>query len=122
MPKITERGYPAAEVSQRLGVSQHSRCAWKRQLAKVVRGDTGEDAEIRQLQRELPQVTEKHDIGKGHRVFGSGGKVRNAFIAAHHDQFQVRSMCRGLHIQPNGFCFAEEPGEPAPRKTLNTRS
>ena len=34
--QITERGYPAAEVSERLGVSQHSLYAWKRQLAKVV--------------------------------------------------------------------------------------
>jgi transposase len=31
--QITERGYPVAEVSQRLGVSQHSMYAWKRQLA-----------------------------------------------------------------------------------------
>ncbi|GGC15928.1 hypothetical protein GCM10011494_38530 [Novosphingobium endophyticum] len=31
--QITERGYPVAEVSQRLGVSQHSLYAWKRQLA-----------------------------------------------------------------------------------------
>jgi transcriptional regulator with XRE-family HTH domain len=37
--QITERGYPVAEVSERLGVSQHSLYAWKRQLAKVVSGD-----------------------------------------------------------------------------------
>lgn len=64
MPQISERGYSVAEVSQRLGVSQHSRYAWKRKLAKVVRGDAGEDAEICQLQRELPQVTEERDIAK----------------------------------------------------------
>ena len=39
--QITERGYPVAEVSQRLGVSQHSLYAWKRQLAKAVSGDAG---------------------------------------------------------------------------------
>ena len=27
--QITERGYPVAEVSQRLGVSQHSLYAWQ---------------------------------------------------------------------------------------------
>lgn len=27
--QITERGYPVAEVSQRLGVSQHSLYAWR---------------------------------------------------------------------------------------------
>ena len=37
--QITERGYPVAEVSQRLGVSQHSLYAWKRQLAQQVSGD-----------------------------------------------------------------------------------
>jgi transposase len=51
--QITERGYPVAEVSERLGVSQHSLYAWKRQLAKVVSGDASKDAEIRQLKREL---------------------------------------------------------------------
>ena len=39
--QITERGYPVAEVSQRLGVSSHSLYAWKRQFAKVMSGDAG---------------------------------------------------------------------------------
>jgi len=47
--QITDRGYPVAEVSQRLGVSQHSLYAWKRQLAGQVSGDADKDAEIRQL-------------------------------------------------------------------------
>ena len=42
--QITERGYPVAEVSQRLGVSPHSLYAWKRQFAKVVSGDDGSPA------------------------------------------------------------------------------
>jgi transposase len=32
--QITERGYPVAEVSKRLGVSQHSLYAWRRKLSK----------------------------------------------------------------------------------------
>lgn len=31
--QITERGYPVAEVSQRLGVSQHSLYEWKKKFA-----------------------------------------------------------------------------------------
>lgn len=62
--QITERGYPVAEVSQRLGVSTHSLYAWKRQFAKVVSGDAGKDAEIRQLKREMARVTEERDILK----------------------------------------------------------
>jgi transposase len=30
--QITERGYPVAEVSQRLGVSQHSLYEWKKKF------------------------------------------------------------------------------------------
>ncbi len=76
--QITERGYPVAEVSERLGVSQHSLYAWKRQLAKVVSGDASKDAEIRQLKRELARVTEERDIlknGPGRRppVWGRNG-------------------------------------------------
>lgn len=62
--QITERGYPVAEVSRRLGVSPHSLYAWKLQFAKVVSGDSGKDAEIRQLKRELARVTEERDILK----------------------------------------------------------
>ncbi|WP_080504548.1 IS3 family transposase [Granulibacter bethesdensis] len=102
--QITERGYRVAEVSQRLGVSAHSLYAWKRQLAQVVSGDVGKDAEIRQLKRELARVTEERDIlKKSHRVFRSGCKVRYAFIAEHRDRFGVRAMCRCLAVQPSGF-------------------
>ncbi len=62
--QITERGYSVAEVSERLGVSQHSLYAWKRQLTKVVSGDASKDAEIRQLKREPARVTEERDILK----------------------------------------------------------
>lgn len=62
--QITERGYQVAEVSQRLGVSPHSLYAWRRRFAKVVPGDAGKEAEIRQLKRELARVTEERDILK----------------------------------------------------------
>lgn len=62
--QVTERGYPVAEVSQRLGVSQHSLYAWKRQLGRQVSGNVSKDAEIRQLKRELARVTEERDILK----------------------------------------------------------
>jgi transposase len=59
--QITDRGYPVAEVSRRLGVSQHSLYAWKRKFSQPS-GDA--DAEIRQLKRELARVTEERDILK----------------------------------------------------------
>jgi len=62
--QITERGYPAKEVSERLGVSTHSLYAWRRKFAKAVSGDTEKDAEIRRLKRELARVSEERDILK----------------------------------------------------------
>ncbi len=64
--QITERGYPVAEVSQRLGVSQHSLYEWRKKFSKPVTG-SGEDdqaAEVRRLKRELARVTEERDPRK----------------------------------------------------------
>jgi len=61
--QITERGYPVAEVSQRLGVSPHSLYAWKKKFSPPSSGDD-KDAEVRQLKRELARVTEERDILK----------------------------------------------------------
>jgi len=61
--QITERGYPVAEVSKRLGVSPHSLYAWKKKFSQPSGGD-GKDTEIRRLKRELNRVTEERDILK----------------------------------------------------------
>jgi transposase len=61
--QITERGYPVAEVSQRLGVSQHSLYEWKKKFSQPA-GSDDSDAEIRRLKRELTRVTEERDILK----------------------------------------------------------
>jgi transposase len=63
--QITERGYPIAEASKRLGVSQHSLYAWKRKFVKSSgTGDDDQAAEIRRLKRELARMTEERDILK----------------------------------------------------------
>jgi transposase len=63
--QITERGYPIADVSERLGVSKHSLYAWKKQFAKASgSGENEQTAEIRRLKRELARVTEERDILK----------------------------------------------------------
>ena len=62
--QITERGYPVSEVSERLGVSKHSLYAWKRKFAKTASGETGKDAGIRLLKRELARVCEGRAILK----------------------------------------------------------
>jgi transposase len=63
--QITERGYRVADVSERLGVSQHSLYAWKKKFSKApAAGGYDKDAEIRHLKRELTRVTEERDILK----------------------------------------------------------
>src|SRR5690606_2648078 len=58
----TERGYPVAEVSQRLGVSQHSLYEWKQKFAASNAKGNDEAEEIRRLKKELARVTEERDI------------------------------------------------------------
>jgi len=62
--QITERGYPVAEVSQRLGVSAHSLYAWRKKYASEASKGGDQSDEIRQLKRELARVTEERDILK----------------------------------------------------------
>ena len=61
--QITERGYPVAEVSKRLGVSPHSLYAWKKKFS-LPSGSDDKDAEVRRLKKELARVTEERDILK----------------------------------------------------------
>nr|WP_102248633.1 IS3 family transposase [Pseudorhizobium pelagicum] len=102
--QITERGYPVAEVSQRLGVSQHSLYEWKKKFG-ASNGKGGDEAdEIRRLKKELARVTEERDIlKKAAGVLRQGCKVKYAFIALHRLSFSVRTMCRLLHVHPSGF-------------------
>lgn len=75
--QITERGYPAKEVSARLGVSTHLLHAWKRKFARAVSGDTEKDAEIRRPKRELARVSEERDIlKKGRAMCAIGPSAR----------------------------------------------
>ncbi|MBG0511091.1 IS3 family transposase [Agrobacterium sp. MOPV5] len=103
--QITERGYPVAEVSQRLGVSQHSLYEWKKKFSSSSGNQASDQSEeIRQLKKELARVTEERDIlKKANRVFRQGCKVKYAFVAQHQQRFSVRMMCRLLRIHPSGF-------------------
>ncbi len=63
--QITERGYPVAEVSKRLGVSLHLLYAWRRKFSKPSGSTDGDPAaEIRRLKKELARVAEERDILK----------------------------------------------------------
>jgi transposase len=65
--QIVERGHPVAEVSSRLGVSQHSLYKWIKQQ-QTPPGQRQEHLtqteEMRRLKAELKRVTEERDILK----------------------------------------------------------
>ena len=69
--QITERGHKLADVSARLGVSQHSLYEWikARRTPPVERqAQLSQADELRRLKAELKRVTEERDILKnGHR-------------------------------------------------------
>jgi transposase len=65
--QITERRYPVAEVSARLGVSQHSLYEWIRKYTQPEPARIeaqSQHAELRRLKAELKRVTEERDILK----------------------------------------------------------
>lgn len=65
--QITERGHKVADVSARLGISQHSLYQWikARQMSPDQRQAQGSQAdEMRRLKAELKRVTEERDILK----------------------------------------------------------
>lgn len=65
--QITERGHKVADVSARLGVSQHSLYQWIKahRVPSVERKAQGSQAdELRRLKAELKRVTEERDILK----------------------------------------------------------
>jgi transposase len=65
--QITEKRYSVAEVSSRLGVSQHSLYEWIKRysLPEAERTEVqSQQAELRRLRAELKRVTEERDILK----------------------------------------------------------
>ena len=65
--QITDRGHKVAEVSARLGVSQHSLYKWIK-THRVPAGErqvhASQAEELRRLKAELKRVTEERDILK----------------------------------------------------------
>lgn len=65
--QITERGHKVAEVSARIGVSQHSLYKWIKAYGLPTAERQANDSqaeELRRLKAELKRVTEERDILK----------------------------------------------------------
>ncbi len=70
--QITETSYPVAEVSQRLGVSQHSFWGSKKKFAASNAKGNDEAEEIRRLKKELARFTEEREILKNRPRISTG--------------------------------------------------
>jgi len=111
--QITERGYRVAEVSERLGISQHSLYSWRKQFGKVASGDAAKDAEIRQLKRDLARMTEERDIQKKPPRISPEMESEIRFRCR-----ASRPVRRPCNVPVPGdpaqrlLCLAEEPAEP----------
>lgn len=99
--QITERGYPVAEVSERLGVSKHSLYAWKRKFAKTASGEADKDAEIRRLKRELARVSEERDILRKPPRISPGMQ----------SEIRVRSRASGAIFHPGDVSLPAHPAK-----------
>ena len=74
--RITGRGYPVGEVSERLGVNPCSLYAWKKTFARASSGEGEKDTEIRRLKKELARVSEERGIPrKGEPVSAIGPRT-----------------------------------------------
>ena len=109
--QITERGYPVAEVSQRLGVSSHSLYAWKRKFS-LPSGSDDKDGEIRRLKRELARVAEERDILKKPPRISPGmqSEIRIRGRASP-PAFGAGDVSVSAHSTEWFLCLAEEPVE-----------
>ena len=65
--QVAERGHPASEVAERLGVSMHSLYAWMKRYG--VPEEERKAEELRRLKAELKRVTEERDILKKAAVY-----------------------------------------------------
>lgn len=119
--QITERGYPVAEVSQRLVESAHSLYEWKKKFATSNAKGNDEAEEIRRLKKELARVTEEQDILKKRPRISPGmqSEVRvhctASFAVLGADD--VPSFARSSEWI---LCLAEEPVEQAGQRGQTT--
>ena len=63
--QVTERGHPASEVAERLGVSMHSLYAWMKRYGVPEEERKAVDSQAEELRR----VTEERDILKKAAVY-----------------------------------------------------
>ncbi|QIL69011.1 IS3 family transposase [Diaphorobacter sp. HDW4B] len=105
--QITERGHKVADVSARLGVSQHSLYQWIKAQGTPAHdrpAQVSQTEELRRLKAELKRVTEERDIlKKGRSVLCQAVRVKYAFIKRHEGEYSIRRLCKVMAVHPSGY-------------------
>lgn len=104
--QVVERGYSAAEVARRLGVSTKSLYDWIKRYGAAEpthQQEAEQSKEIRRLKAELLRVTEERDILKKTTAYFAKEAKKYAFIKIHRLLFSVKAMCRVLKVHRSGF-------------------
>ena len=96
-----------------MGVSDKSLYLWVRLSKEQQSVGSGEApamrVEIARLKAELKRASEERDIlKKGRNVLCQAVRVKCAFMAKHHGQFRLSSMCRVLRVQRSGYCACKD--------------
>jgi transposase len=113
--QITERGHKVADVSARLGVSQHSLYQWSkahRVPAAERQAQGSQTDELRRLKAELKRVTEERDILKN----GPPGSPCPIWI-----ETRGALDCRGADQRPSAFWRRSTPSKNLAQGKLRTR-
>ncbi|WP_394245669.1 IS3 family transposase [Vibrio astriarenae] len=113
---VTERGYSVTEVSDRLGVSQHSIYKWVKAVKPTSRTHSDSELieakkEILRLKGKLRQTEEERDIlKKAAKVLCKPARVKYQFILEYCRTFKIKTMCRVLQIERSGYyAWLHEP-------------
>ena len=115
--QIAERGHRVAEVSARIGVSQHSLYKWIKAYSAPA---TERQAQLSQTERTAAPEGRSaardggaRHLKKGRRVLCQAVRVRYAFIKVHEAQHSVRRMCQVMQMHPSGYyAWKAEPQSP----------
>jgi hypothetical protein len=104
--QITKQRYPVAEVSSRLGVSQHSLYEWIRKYSQPesvqIEARPASRVAPSQGRAEVCHGGARHPK-KGRRVLCERIPVRYAFIRDHESQHPVHRMCKVMAVHPSGY-------------------
>jgi len=124
---VKNSGKPMSQIARELLVSDSALYRWCQQLAE--QGEqafpgsghqTAEQKEIRRLKRELEVTRQERDILKSSQHLLTGVAMNYQFIAAHRQEYPIKTMCRVLEVAESGF-YAWLRRAPSRRSQENTR-